>query len=58
MTLLEIVAFKVHEISKFDAHFAAMKTDNGHSHGAVFYDQAGKVNIWDRVRAEILAHFQ
>ncbi|WP_299007748.1 hypothetical protein [uncultured Shewanella sp.] len=48
---------KVYEINKFDAHFASMKTNSGNSHGAVFYEQSGKVNLWDRVRIEIAKYF-
>gem|GEM_PF-520807 len=44
-------------ISKFNAHYASMKTDKGNSHGRIFYDKNGEVYIWPRVREEIEKFF-
>lgn len=44
-------------VSKFSGHYPSMKTDGGNSHGKVFYDQNGIVNIWPRVRDEIRTYF-
>lgn len=36
-------------VPHFDANFAQMKTDQGHSHGQVFEEKDGVVIMWDRV---------
>jgi len=45
-------------VKKFDEHYASMKTDSGNSHGNVFFEKNGIVNIWPRVREEIREHFK
>jgi len=49
--------FPQYFVLKFAGHYPSMKTDAGNSHGKVFYDQNGIVNIWPRVRDEIRTHF-
>lgn len=49
---------KKFKIKKFQAHFASMKTDAGNSHGAVFYEEKGKVKMWKIVRKEVDVHFK
>jgi hypothetical protein len=44
-------------ISRFDGHFASMKTDAGHAHGKIFFMAGSKVKLWDRARKEIEIHF-
>lgn len=44
-------------IEKFDGHFASMKTDNGNSHGKVFYEELGYVKIYPQVMEEIYKYF-
>jgi len=36
-------------VPHFDANFAQMKTDQGHSHGQVFEEKDGIVVMWERV---------
>lgn len=44
-------------VENFDQHFASMKTDAGNSHGKVFFEHNGLVNLWDTVRIEVEEHF-
>tara|TARA_R110002050_G_scaffold9504_1_gene32950 strand:- start:91893 stop:92561 length:669 start_codon:yes stop_codon:yes gene_type:complete len=46
-----------YNITNFDQHFASMKTDNGNSHGKVFFVENGEVKIWQIVRVEIEEYF-
>ena len=46
------------KLDKFDSNFVSMKTDNGNSHGNVFYEDNGLVKIWDTVRKEIAMYFK
>lgn len=50
--------FPQYYVPTFEGHYPSMKTDNGHSHGKIFYDQNGIVNIWPMVREEIRIHFE
>lgn len=44
-------------VKNFNDHYSSMKTDNGHSHGKVFYDKNGLVSIWVQPRKEINTYF-
>jgi len=47
-----------HDIVKFDDNYAGMKTDEGHSHGKVFYDDGDVVKMFSIVRRKVDQHFQ
>ncbi len=36
-------------VPHFDNNFSQMKFDNGHSHGKVFEEHNGFINVWDRI---------
>ena len=55
---LKSMCIDEYSIERFDSHFASMKSDKGNSHGAVFYVDGEKVEIWGRVREEIDAYFR
>jgi hypothetical protein len=43
--------------SSFNSNFASMKTDNGNSHGKVFYEENGYVKVYSKVLDEINKYF-
>jgi hypothetical protein len=45
------------EKNKFYGHFASMKSDKGNSHGKVFYENNGYVEIYPEVMVEIKKYF-
>lgn len=45
-------------VQKFNGNFASMKSDNGNSHGKVFYEENGCVKIYEPVMVEIRRHFK
>lgn len=46
------------QIRGFQGHFASLKTDAGNSHGAVFYEDQGRVFMWPTVRKEVESYFK
>jgi hypothetical protein len=44
-------------VDTFDSNYAQMKTNKGHPHGRVFYDEDGIVKVYPLVREEIRIHF-
>lgn len=46
-----------YDVKKFNGNFHSMKTDNGNSHGKVFYEDQGLIKLYDRIRLEIENHF-
>ncbi len=45
-------------VKDFRGNYAAMKTDGGHPHGKVFYDDRRIVSVWPIVLQEIQAYFE
>lgn len=44
-------------VANFDGNYASMKTDAGHSHGRVFFDDGATVKMWPSAREEVDLHF-
>ena len=45
-------------MTTFDSNYASMKTDSGHSHGKVFFEEGAMVRMWPPVRKKIDLHFK
>ena len=58
LTKLREYCEQEHSIVKFKSNYVNMKTDEGHSHGKVFFDDGVVVKMWPRVRREVDQHFQ